>query len=124
MLNGQIGVWRRHQDGAGGVAEIEALGFSTLWVGGSPTLAQVRPFLDGSRAMTVATGILNVWQHEPADVARERAALPDRFLLGIGIGHPEATAEYTTPLERMRWRNAAELLSPSEAASLRELLDE
>ena len=27
---------------------------------------------------------------------------PDRFLLGIGIGHPEATSDYTRPLKTMR----------------------
>ena len=52
------------------------------------------------------TGILNVWQHDPADVARDHAKLtgdhPDRFLLGIGIGHPEATSDYTRPLKTMR----------------------
>jgi probable F420-dependent oxidoreductase len=103
---GRIGIWRRRHDGADAVAEIEALGFTTLWVGGSPSLEQVRPFLERSSTLTVATGILNVWQHEPADVAEQRAelagAFPGRFLLGIGVGHPEATAEYQTPLERMR----------------------
>jgi probable F420-dependent oxidoreductase len=105
MELGKIGVWRRHLEGLGGVAEIEALGFGTLWVGGSPTLDQVRQFLEQSSALTVATGILNVWQHEPADVAAQRAelarAFPGRFLLGIGVGHPEATAEYQSPLAKM-----------------------
>jgi probable F420-dependent oxidoreductase len=106
MELGEIGVWRRRHDGPGAVAEMEALGYTTLWVGGSPSLEQVRPFLERSSAMTVATGILNIWQHEPADVARQRADLagefPGRLLLGIGVGHPEATAEYTSPLGRMR----------------------
>ena len=52
------------------------------------------------------TGILNVWQHDPADVAAAHARItadhPDRFLLGIGIGHPEATSDYTRPLKTMR----------------------
>jgi probable F420-dependent oxidoreductase len=102
---GTIGIWRRHQEGLEGVAEIEAAGFGTLWVGGSPSLEQVRPFLERSSAITVATGILNVWMHEPADVAAQRAQLagdfPGRFLLGIGVGHPEATAEYQSPLAKM-----------------------
>src|SRR5512133_388149 len=102
---GAIGIWRRHQEGLDGVAEIEALGFGTLWVGGSPSLDQVRPFLERSSTLTVATGILNVWQHEPADVAAQRAdlarAFPGRFLLGIGVGHPEATAAYQSPLAKM-----------------------
>jgi probable F420-dependent oxidoreductase len=105
MQLGQIGVWRRRQDGVDGVAEIEALGYGAVWVGGSPSVEQARPFLEGSSALTVATGILNLWQHEPADVAAQRAelarAFPGRFLLGIGVGHPEATAEYVGPLAKM-----------------------
>jgi probable F420-dependent oxidoreductase len=105
MRLGAIGIWRRHQEGQEGVAEIEAAGFGALWVGGSPSLEQVRPFLERSSTLTVATGILNVWRHEPADVAALRAelvrAFPGRFLLGIGVGHPEATAEYQSPLAKM-----------------------
>ena len=56
--------------------------------------------------MTIATGILNVWQHEPAAAADGYAELdadfPGRFLLGIGIGHPEAHSDYTRPLATMR----------------------
>jgi probable F420-dependent oxidoreductase len=105
MKLGTIGIWRRRHDGLGGVAEIEALGFGTLWVGGSPSLAEARPFLEATSTLTVATGILNVWQHEPAEVAAQRAELarefPGRFVLGIGVGHPEATAEYESPLAKM-----------------------
>jgi probable F420-dependent oxidoreductase len=106
MQLGEIGIWRRHQEGTDAVPEIEALGFAALWVGGSPSLAQVRPFLERSERLLVATGILNVWQHEPADVAAQHAeltrAFPGRFLLGVGIGHPEATSVYTKPLTKMR----------------------
>jgi len=105
MRLGQLGIWRRRHDGLDGVAEIEALGFGTLWVGGSPSVQEARVFLERSSTLTVATGILNVWQHEPADVAAQRAevarAFPGRFLLGIGVGHPEATAEYVSPLAKM-----------------------
>jgi probable F420-dependent oxidoreductase len=103
---GKIGVWRSHRHGTGGLAEIEAAGYRTFWLGGSPSVEQARPYLEATSRLTVATGILNVWQHEPAAVAEQQARLvrdfPGRFLLGIGIGHPEATAEYTTPLGRMR----------------------
>jgi probable F420-dependent oxidoreductase len=54
----------------------------------------------------VATGILNVWQSEPDRVAEDFAGLeadfPGRVLLGIGIGHPEATSQYQKPLSAMR----------------------
>jgi probable F420-dependent oxidoreductase len=103
---GRIGIWRLRQAGTEALQEIEALGFAALWIGNSPALAEARPFLEASSTITIATGILNIWQHEPAAVAAERAELarefPGRFLLGIGVGHPEATSEYTKPLTAMR----------------------
>jgi probable F420-dependent oxidoreductase len=103
---GRIGIWRRHQEGVEGVAELEELGYGALWLGGSPGPADVRPFLERTQTVAVASGILNVWRHEPADVAAEHGRLNDefggRFLLGIGIGHPEATSEYRRPLATMR----------------------
>jgi probable F420-dependent oxidoreductase len=103
---GRIGIWRRHPGGAGDVAQLEELGFGTLWLGMSPAPADARPFLEGTRTLTIATGILNVWRHDPADVAAEHCRLNDefggRFLLGIGIGHPEATSEYRRPVATMR----------------------
>jgi probable F420-dependent oxidoreductase len=51
----------------------------------------------------VATGIVNVWT-APADQVAEsyhriEGAYPGRFLLGIGIGHPEHTEEYRKPYD-------------------------
>jgi probable F420-dependent oxidoreductase len=103
---GRIGIWRRHPEGPDGLAELEALGYRTLWLGVSPSLAAARPFLERSTTLTVATGILNVWRHEPAEVAAGHHRLNDefggRFLLGIGVGHPEATSRYQKPLAAMR----------------------
>jgi probable F420-dependent oxidoreductase len=106
MELGRIGIFRHLREGAEGMEEIESLGFRVVWIGGSPSLDQVRPYLEASSTLTVATGILNVWRHEPAEVAeghaRLRSEFGDRFLLGVGIGHPEATSEYTKPLTKMR----------------------
>jgi probable F420-dependent oxidoreductase len=103
---GRIGIWRRRQNGADGLEEIERLGFGALWIGGSPSLEQVRPYLEATDAIPVLTGILNIWQHEPAGVAAGHAELErefgGRFVLGIGVGHPEATSDYTRPLAAMR----------------------
>jgi probable F420-dependent oxidoreductase len=103
---GKVGIWRVYREGTGGVRELEALGYGALWLGGSPAPADARPFLEGTASLTVATGILNVWGHDPAEVAPQHAALDEefggRFLLGIGIGHPEATAEYRRPVATMR----------------------
>jgi probable F420-dependent oxidoreductase len=106
MELGRIGIWRRRQQGAGAVEEIEALGFGAVWVGSSPSVEQARPFLEASSCLVVATGILNIWRHDPAEVAAQHAelarAFADRFLLGIGVGHPEATSDYRRPLRAMR----------------------
>jgi probable F420-dependent oxidoreductase len=106
MALGRIGIWRVRQAGTDVLQEIEALGFSAFWIGSSPSVAQARPFLEATSTLTVATGILNIWRHDPAAVAVERSRLarefPGRFLLGVGVGHPEATSEYTRPLSAMR----------------------
>jgi probable F420-dependent oxidoreductase len=102
----RIGIWIPRTAGTDAVPEIEELGYGALWLGISPSLEQATPFLEASKKITIATGILNVWRHEPADVAAGHAELQrdfgGRFLLGIGIGHPEATQEYTKPLTKMR----------------------
>jgi probable F420-dependent oxidoreductase len=66
----------------------------------------IRPILEATSTLVAATGILNVWSNEPGDTAAADAALrgdfPGRFMLGIGIGHPEATSDYRRPLKTMR----------------------
>lgn len=108
---GQFGVWTSYraigEENAGQAAAlVQGLGFGTFWLGGSPRLPSVRPLLQGADRITVATGIVNVWAYEPADLAREYAQLSpefgDRLLVGIGIGHPEATSDYQHPLSAMR----------------------
>jgi probable F420-dependent oxidoreductase len=83
----------------------EQLGFGALWRGGSPEPAKLGPVLAGTDRLVAATGIVNVWS-TPPDVAAAQhheltTAYPNRFLLGIGIGHREATAEYQRPLAVM-----------------------
>ena len=106
MQLGRIGIWRRHQPGPGIVPELEALGYGTLWLGSSPSLDDARRYLEASEEITIATGILNIWQHDPAVVAAQHLELarayPGSFLLVIGVGHAEATSDYTRPLSAMR----------------------
>jgi len=83
----------------------EELGYGALWRGGSPNPSRIEPALAATERIAVATGIVNVWS-TPADVAAaEFAQLRERFgdrpLLGVGIGHREATAEYKRPLAAM-----------------------
>ena len=69
-------------------------------------MPDTRPVLEATSTLVAATGILNVWNNEPGDTAAADAALradfPGRFMLGIGIGHPEATSDYRRPLTAMR----------------------
>src|SRR6202034_3458220 len=82
---------------------LESLGYETVWQGGSPPadLSHVSAILDATSTLKVATGIVNVWTPDPAEVARSyhriEAAHPGRFLLGVGVGHPEATETYHSP---------------------------
>jgi probable F420-dependent oxidoreductase len=107
----RFGVWTSYrmigEENAGEAAKlVQELGYGTFWLGGSPRLPTVRPLLEATDQLMVATGIVNVWAYEPGPLADEHAALtadfPGRLLLGIGIGHPEATSDYTKPLTKMR----------------------
>lgn len=88
--------------------EIEALGYGAVWVGGSPPaeLDWVEPLLAATTTLKVATGIVNIWTADAGPVAesfhRIEAAHPGRFLLGIGVGHPEAHQEYRKPIDALR----------------------
>jgi probable F420-dependent oxidoreductase len=110
MNLGKIGVWTSFRPfGAARAAEaaklVEQLGYGAWWVGGSPRVQDVRPVLEATSTLVAATGILNVWANDPAETAADVAdvgtVFPGRFMLGIGIGHREATTEYRKPLETM-----------------------
>jgi probable F420-dependent oxidoreductase len=108
---GRIGVWTSYRpfgaERAGEAAAlVEQLGFGAWWVGGSPRVPDLRPILEATSTLVAATGILNVWSNDPAETAVADSALtaefPGRVMLGIGIGHPEATSDYRRPLTAMR----------------------
>jgi probable F420-dependent oxidoreductase len=110
MQLGRYGVWTTYatigeENAVEAAALVQDLGFGTFWLGGSPRLPALRPLLTGADRIAVATGIVNVWQYDPADLAAEYAQLApdfgDRLLVGIGIGHPEATSDYRRPLSAM-----------------------
>jgi probable F420-dependent oxidoreductase len=101
---GKVGIWR-HPSGLTPevAAEVETLGYGAIWLGGSPDgdLGVVDQLLDATDRVVVGTSIVNVWKDDAAIVAasyhRITARYPDRFVLGLGIGHPEATQEYRQP---------------------------
>lgn len=105
---GSIGIWhvQPHLDAEFAV-EAERLGYGALWLGGSPPadLAAVETLLDATERIAVATGIVNMWQADPVELARSyhriEAKHPGRFLLGVGVGHREATQEYQKPYDKI-----------------------
>ncbi|MBB2992309.1 putative F420-dependent oxidoreductase [Mycolicibacterium iranicum] len=94
-----VGLWSSQlrygnpEEAADAAAELDGLGFTALWIPdvGGPVLDSVESLLSATEKTVIATGILNLWMHEPAEVATRYAALTDahgeRFLLGIGVSH-------------------------------------
>ena len=87
------------------VVQAESLGFATAWLGFGRApisdLALVERALDATTTITVATAIVNMWTNEPDDIVasyhRIAARHRDRFLLGVGVGHPESITTYRQP---------------------------
>jgi probable F420-dependent oxidoreductase len=105
---GRYGIWRQwHQLAPALVVELEKLGFGTVWVGSSPPgdLEVVEEYLAASSRIAIATSVVNMWRDGPADVAaayhRIIRKYPDRFVLGVGVGHPEQSVEYRSPYRTM-----------------------
>ena len=88
--------------------DIEALGYGAIWAGGSPAadLSWIEPILEPTTNLKLATGIVNIWTADAGPVSesfhRIENAYPGRFLLGIGVGHPEAHQEYRKPIDALR----------------------
>ncbi|MDA8263465.1 MAG: LLM class F420-dependent oxidoreductase [Actinomycetota bacterium] len=105
---GRAGIWVRHNNVSPEVArELERLGYSTLWLGGSPAagLDMVDPLLGATETLFIGTSIVNIWTAPAKSVAesfqRLEAKYPGRFVLGIGAGHRESNADYRKPYEAL-----------------------
>ncbi|CNF56410.1 putative F420-dependent oxidoreductase%2C MSMEG_4141 family [Mycobacterium tuberculosis] len=103
---GRLGIWRPWSLLDGALAkDLEDLGYGAIWIGGSPRgdMKVAERLLAATDRLVVATGIVNMWTTPADEVAasyhRLRDAHGDRFVLGVGIGHPEATQEYRSPYE-------------------------
>src|SRR3954452_23791097 len=115
------GVWspslRHHPDrgaAADAAAELESLGYRAIWLPGfgpGTVFDAAGDLLRATGSLTVASGILSIWDADPEWVAAERAELHDaydgRFLLGLGVSHAmlvdrEEPGRYKRPLTAMR----------------------
>ncbi|OBH81688.1 LLM class F420-dependent oxidoreductase [Mycobacterium scrofulaceum] len=105
---GRFGVWLPNRSITPALAaRIESLGYGAAWIGGSPDaeLSWVEPALAQTTSLQLATGIINIWTAPAPAVAqsfqRIEKAYPGRFLLGVGVGHPEHTQEYVKPYDAL-----------------------
>ncbi|MEW1567486.1 TIGR03620 family F420-dependent LLM class oxidoreductase [Streptomyces sp. NPDC051362] len=113
---GRIGIWSgalhaSRVDEAGraaiveAVAELEDLGYGTLWMGGSPSPEDAAALVAATRRVTVATGILSIWEHGAEEVAARVAAIDasarGRFVLGLGVSHDKLAPQYAKPYSAM-----------------------
>ena len=120
-------------------AEIEKLGYGTLWYGESvarEAFAQASIFLSATSSLVIASGIANIWARDPMAMAAGGRALaeawPGRFILGLGVSHAPAVAarghDYARPVASMRdyldrmdrasWRGPEAELPPLVLAAL------
>jgi probable F420-dependent oxidoreductase len=104
---GKLGVWRRGAAEPRFAAEVEQLGYDAIWWGGSPAadLALPEALLDATSTITVGTSIVNIWREPAERVAqsyhRIAAKHPGRFLLGVGVGHPEHDQRFAKPYDAL-----------------------
>lgn len=117
---GRVGVWNSTLGGEPAsfereaAAELESLGFGTLWVGESPkgkeALAHSALLLGATRRMLIATGIANIWVRDATAASNGANALAeafdDRFVLGLGVSHAPLVSsrghDYRKPVSAMR----------------------
>ena len=120
MQLGRLGIWTyqlNYQPAAKVrevVAELEELGYGTLWIGEGvyrEPLTHAGFLLAASRRMVIATGIANIWARDPLAMTAAQLTLaeayPDRFLLGLGVSHARLVEgvrghAYRQPLAKMR----------------------
>jgi probable F420-dependent oxidoreductase len=116
---GRVGVWTFAFDAMpavevrGTVAEIERLGYPSVWVpeGGSSReiFSHLSLLLSSSERLTVCSGIANVTARHPEAMAGGARTLADvfgeRVVLGLGIGHQVTTdrrgQSWDAPVARM-----------------------
>lgn len=114
---GRIGLWvfagkwtpddPEHREALG---EVESLGYGALWLGAADgDLQLVSRLLDATERLVVATGIINIWNHDAAELAAtyRRLAAPnlERLLIGLGNSHAPAVEptgqRYTKPYSKL-----------------------
>ncbi|MGO4689643.1 TIGR03620 family F420-dependent LLM class oxidoreductase [Glaciibacter sp. 2TAF33] len=101
---GRYGLWRMGRDtGPSFGIAADRYGFGSVWYGGvGADLGIPSQVLAATDRIVVGSGIVNIFATDPNEVAasyhRLQAQYPGRFVLGIGLGHPERTERAKHPL--------------------------
>lgn len=112
---GKIGVWSGEMRfdanfSREAAPELEALGYGAIWmpggIGGDILDAMTRN-LAATQRIAVASGIVNIWKHEPKELGdwwrAQDAGHQSRAMLGVGISHGPLVGEvYGAPLANTR----------------------
>jgi probable F420-dependent oxidoreductase len=111
---GRVGVWWSRswtapaEPSVDVAAELEALGYGTLWSSGGfePGLSsRFGRLLASTSRIGVASGIVSIWPSSPAVIAQAVTELEDRyqgrFVLGLGASHATIVDHYAHPYGRM-----------------------
>lgn len=86
---------------------LEEAGYGAIWLAASPPadLRQAERLLDATSRIVVGTSVLNVWQTDAGTVADAYHRIAEkhagRLLVGIGAGHRETDAGYTSPVAKV-----------------------
>ncbi|MDD9369223.1 MAG: LLM class F420-dependent oxidoreductase [Acidimicrobiales bacterium] len=122
------GIWSAHLrygdpgQTAEAAAELDELGYSAIWVPdvGGDVLGSVENLLGVTTNIEVATGILNIWMHTPAEVAARRASWTEawqrRFTLGLGVSHAPLIDQREAGLYNKPYSKMVEYLDGLDAA--------
>lgn len=98
---------REHEVTLERAVTLEKAGYGTLWLDALPSadLTLAMRLLDATSRLAVGTSVVNAWFADPHTIAdayhRIVTRHPDRFLLGMGIGHREVHAQYTSPYQAL-----------------------
>jgi probable F420-dependent oxidoreductase len=111
---GRVGLWTfagkwnpedpEHREALG---EVEELGYGALWLGAAAGDLQLASgLLDATERLVVATGIINIWDHDAAELAATYRRLAtghlERLLIGLGASHAPAVGErYRKPYSKV-----------------------
>lgn len=115
---GKVGLWAgswmwdpNDQEHRAALAELDELGYGALWLGNaSGDLRLVSELLGATKKLAVGTAIVNVWTHDPNELAaayqRVDRGYPGRILIGLGSSHAAAVEptgqRYVKPYSKLR----------------------